>query len=199
MKAANSFLYLPPAGIWAPEVQQQVFRRLLQCMARPGRVEQLDDLIGGDPAHLAVLAVLADHSVTLADPDHCLCGTERSRLEVQDARLDCARYILARGDNKPSFTPCRGDLANPDLGATILLIAGSLGEGRIRLNLRGPGLEQPRDLLLDGIAPEWFIKREEWGDRFPLGVDLILIDGGRIAALPRTTKIAGEFAWPMLQ
>jgi len=57
------------------------------------------------------------------------------------------------------------------------------------LRLTGPGIETAHHLsapgLLPGLPDEWEANRQ----MFPCGVDLVLVAGRRIAALPRTTNV----------
>jgi alpha-D-ribose 1-methylphosphonate 5-triphosphate synthase subunit PhnH len=185
------------SGIWAPAVQQRNFRKILGCMARPGTIGCLEGMADGEGGHLALLAVLLDHSVTLADPCNWLTVLERSRLEAPPTDPEKAQYILVPAEQAVSFEPSLGTLASPEFGATIILVGGRIGQGNLRFRLKGPGIAGTTELALAGFAPDWFIRRHVWVQRFPLGVDFILADETRIAALPRTTNITGDFPWPM--
>ncbi len=61
------------------------------------------------------------------------------------------------------------------------------------LTLTGPGVKGERRF---GFAPRdrrhFLAQWRRNGAAFPLGVDLILTAGRRLAALPRTTRIAGD-------
>lgn len=46
-----------------------------------------------------------------------------------------------------------------------------------------------RLVCVSGFDSEWFLRRQEWVENFPLGVDMILVDPTCIMALPRTTKL----------
>ena len=80
-----------------------------------------------------------------------------------------------------------GSDAWPDRSATLIAQVAALhGRG---LRLAGPGVDGSADF---GFAPQPAGFVEAWrgnAARFPRGIDLILSDGGTVAALPRTVAI----------
>lgn len=62
--------------------------------------------------------------------------------------------------------------------------------------LTGPGIETERALVVEAVG-DWVAARNDRGHEYPLGIDLILVDGaGGVVALPRTTRITEEArAW----
>ncbi|HEY2702988.1 MAG TPA: phosphonate C-P lyase system protein PhnH [Candidatus Dormibacteraeota bacterium] len=82
----------------------------------------------------------------------------------------------------------RGDEACPEAGATAVYAVAEPGPGR-RLRLRGPGVAGHLDTELPLDASE-LDARDAACATWPLGVDLLVIDSaGRVAALPRTTRV----------
>ncbi|AXC49465.1 phosphonate C-P lyase system protein PhnH [Paracoccus suum] len=79
-----------------------------------------------------------------------------------------------------------GSELHPEGGATIIAPA-RLGAGE-RLRLTGPGIRQAQQIALDGIAPAFWSLRE-LACTYPLGFELILVDGARVLALPRSTRV----------
>lgn len=175
--------------IWNDGTQQVCYRALLQAMARPATVHRLS--AGERPAWVLVAATLLDGAVTLADPDHLLSQEDWNFLQVTPAPVEQAAYVLADGSRPPRFTPALGTLDQPHLGATVLLVVACIGSGPLGLEAEGPGIPQHRRLDLLGLDPAWVTARNRWTARFPLGVDLLLADDERVAALPRTTRIEG--------
>lgn len=184
---------------WQAATQQRVFRQLLNTFAYPGRIETLDVTDrhaerDKTEALLFVLAVLLDGAVTLADPDGLVGEDDWRRLEVRREPPECAHFVVARGAAVPAFNPTIGSLENPEHGATVILAVERIGEGG-SLWLSGPGIAEERvELRVAGLDPAWLAKRERWNAGFPMGIDLVLVDAARVAALPRTTRIqlAGE-------
>lgn len=175
--------------IWSDTAQQACYRTLLQAMARPATVHRL--AAGDRPAWLLVAATLIDGAVTLADPDRLLSGDDWAFLQAAPADVAEAAYVLADGSRAPHFSPTLGTLDQPHLGATVLVVVAHVGDGPLHLDADGPGIPARRRLDLLGLDPAWITARNRWTAPFPLGVDLLLADDERIAALPRTTRIEG--------
>lgn len=175
---------------WAPLTQQFVFRRLMEAFSYPGRVQSLtcaDEM----SALTRVLATLVDAEVALADPQGLIAADDWRRLGARREAAEKAQYIVARGDLAPTFAPRVGTLESPELGATVILCVDHLGDG-VPVALSGPGIDGVTRLAIGGLEPAWLARRATWNGAFPLGIDLILIDDTRLAALPRTTRTEWE-------
>lgn len=175
--------------IWQPEIQQIHFRLLLDVMSRPGRCHTLPMVPEKGAAALAVLASLLDAGVSLADPHGLLREQDWPMLQARAATPEQADFILCDAASLPDFSPRLGSLPNPDQSATLILVVSELGRGETCLKLSGPGIAGIDMLVVDGLANDWLDLREGWVSAFPLGVDIILLDGQRVAALPRTTRV----------
>lgn len=176
-------------AIWQAETQQVLFREILEAMARPGTVRNLAGHLAGASALRGLLATLMDGATTLADPHGLVHEADRALLQARFDTPERARFVTARGERVPNFNPALGTLASPELGATLLVVVDALDVGSLTLDLAGPGIESARRLGCGGLHPDWIAAREEWNADFPLGVDLILVDGTKLTALPRTTRI----------
>ncbi|MGI9450585.1 MAG: phosphonate C-P lyase system protein PhnH, partial [Geminicoccaceae bacterium] len=79
----------------------------------------------------------------------------------------------------------QGTSEYPERSTTILMQVQGLDDS-LGARLTGPGIETEARLTIDGMPPDfwsqWFANQRQ----FPLGVDLILTAGDRIAALPRS-------------
>lgn len=182
---------------WSAGHQQTVYRHLLRAFSFPGRTEKLGD----GCALTQVLATLVDHEVPLADPHNLVGELTRQRLQACITAPEHAQFIVADGSTPPTWEPRQGSLESPEQGATILLQVSSLGEGP-QWSLEGPGIETRVSLAIGGLDAVWMTRRTAWNAAFPMGVDLILIDAERIAALPRTTAMSrlttpGDTSWVM--
>lgn len=176
---------------WHPLEQQRVFRLLMQAFAYPGRTVPLSTQ--GD-ALIRCLATLVDRETGLADPHGLLSREQWSLLEAGRNDADHAAFVLARGDKAPDFFPRRGTLENPQHGTTVVVKVNKLedaqarGKGQ-RLRLHGPGIPGQTPLQVEGLHAEWLPARVIWNADFPMGLDMLLVDGSSAAALPRTTRI----------
>jgi len=177
-------------SIWRADVQQSVFRELVEAFSRPGDIRDLGARIDSASAQRAVLATLMDGEITLADPHGQIAEGDWPLLQVTPGASESARYVVADGRRAPDIQPALGSLDSPEFGATVLIEVDRLGEGELLLNLAGPGIDGERVLRVAGLQPGWLTRRAEWVSCFPLGVDLLLSDARRIVALPRTTRIS---------
>lgn len=179
------------SGTWRPESQQRTYRHLLEAMSYPGHVALLDDV--EDPAFVSVLATLCDHAISLHDRDSLLTPATRAFLRTRTAGASEADFVLCNAALEPGeIAPRLGALEHPEEGATLVLVSAQVGNGPLVLVLTGPGIDGEAQLKLTGVHPAWLQRRNAWNANFPQGVDLILCDRTRVAALPRTTQIRLE-------
>jgi alpha-D-ribose 1-methylphosphonate 5-triphosphate synthase subunit PhnH len=194
---------------------QQTFRALLGAMSEPGRVHALPDAaIAGlatqdaelrPPLDLALAATL----LTLLDADtpvH-LAGA----LDSDDARAWLRFHTGARAlQQATTLTAALArdvdamlwdalDLGTddaPQAGATLFVQVDALSErpldGAVALKLRGAGIETARDLAVAGLSAAFWQWRAALRAELPRGVDLVLVCGMRIAAIPRSTRLESE-------
>ena len=175
-------------AIWRPDVQQQIYRRLLDAYARPGTLQMAKELCGGYMAWVGVLSTLLDGQTTLADPHSLLDPDYWALLQSRRDTPEKAMFVLCDGSGKPDFEPALGSLESPEEGATLVIRVESLGEGE-EIDLSGPGIPGDRTLAVTGLDDGWIEARSSWVAAFPLGVDWILADDENFIALPRTTRI----------
>lgn len=176
---------------------QRCFRRLLTAMAHPGRIQEIGVAVeppsGLMPASAALCLTLLDPETPLwldaaAAGDealaylrfHCGCPI------VADSRA--AAFALVAGPPPVLERFEAADDLAPERSATVIWQVEELtAEGPLRLS--GPGIETSQAL---GVAPLPAAFLEQWADNgalFPAGLDLVLVCGSRLAALPRTTRI----------
>jgi alpha-D-ribose 1-methylphosphonate 5-triphosphate synthase subunit PhnH len=165
----------------------RAFRAILDAMARPGRIVTVAGAAapGLSPAAAAVLLTLCDADT----PVHLTVAEARPWLAfLCGAPLvdkgGCAFAVgaweaLAPLDPYPFGTP-----DYPDRSATLVVEMPLLtADGPA---LTGPGIDGSARLSLPD--PEAL---QANAARFPLGLDLILCAGDRLACLPRSTRIGG--------
>ena len=178
-------------AIWQGDIQQKIFRQLLNCFALPGTIADLSDFLHKSPALLGILAVLLDASVRLNDNAKLLKDRERRLLRAKEAEVSEANFVVVDATRPPpaDFAPNLGTLSSPEQGATLILQGNSLGEGDLSLRLTGPGIPEHHVVKISGFDPAWWLTRQEWVINFPLGVDLILVNKTQVMAIPRITKV----------
>jgi alpha-D-ribose 1-methylphosphonate 5-triphosphate synthase subunit PhnH len=190
---------LLPAWEDSVHASQAVFRTVLHAMSAPGSLHAMPLELAGPapltPAATALMLALADLDTPvwldhMARNDavqsylrfHCGCaltadcGAGTFALVTDAADLDLTRFE-------------QGTMEYPDRSATLFIQVGSLGSGREYI-LTGPGIRDTATLRVDGLPDDFAQRWRRNAAAFPLGVDVILCCGNRIAALPRTTQVA---------
>ena len=173
---------------------QSAFRAVLEAMSRPGRVQRLHRPPAPpaplSPAAGAVLLALADAETPL----WLDAGAEATEWAV--FHLGCplvrepgaATFVLATGTPPALAALDQGTDEEPQRAATLIVQVASLAEGR-GWRLTGPGIQDEHRLQVEGAPAGFLAGWEASRSRFPLGVDVILCAGDRVAALPRSVKI----------
>jgi len=183
-------------ALWLPEVQQQIFRSLMEVMSRPGKTENLAAITDGVAPVRALLATLLDAEVSLSDHHYVIDAADWPLLQAKSSPVEMANYVVCRGEQSPDFEPMLGTLSSPEHSATIVLVVDDLTAGNNELSLSGPGVNGEQSINISGLNQDWLSQREEWNSSFPLGIDLLLVDNTHVMALPRTT-ICEVTSWDM--
>ncbi len=196
---------------------QAVFRTVLQAMARPGRVFALPEAVlqaVGRPADRegrpvgaglsALLPTLLDADTSVRPLGRLASGALRAWLRfhtgVREPADDAAPAdftLVAAADLQPAHWQALplGSDELPQRGGTLVVEVDALGDAAgagLALQLRGPGIAQQQALRVDGLPLDFWHHRQALQVQFPCGFELILLCGGRVAALPRSTRISWE-------
>jgi len=193
-----------PAG-FADKVlsAQSTFRSVMEAMARPGSVQHVVAAVG-IPSRLmrgtaAIALTLFDHDTPIwLDPGLSETADVAKWLKfhsgapvvrdpsishfavIADAGLLCELTRFALGSNE-----------YPDRSTTLILQVESLTQGR-SYELRGPGIDGTA-VLRATIAPKDLFERLSINQTlFPRGIDVVLVAGDEIVAIPRTTRLIGH-------
>lgn len=163
------------------------FRALMRATARPGTVHALAAPApeGLSPAAAATLLVLADATTpvwTEAGRDWIVF---HAGAPVTEDRGAAAFGVGAWSDLAPLDAWPAGTPEHPDRSATLIVEVPALDGPGPRLT--GPGIEGEARMPLPDPAA-----LAANAARYPLGVDLILTCGDRVAALPRSARIHPE-------
>lgn len=179
---------------------QHIFRRVMDAMARPGRIVSIDpDItppVSGFQGLCAVALTLLDFETPVYLPQgktgealadwlrfHCGCPVTKDPYE--------AAFALLLSSELPSlsvFNP--GDPKYPDVSTTLLLACDALDGGPC-MTLTGPGIKDKQHIAPAGLADSFWLEVKADRQQFQLGVDIILGAGDAIIGLPRTTRIEG--------
>jgi alpha-D-ribose 1-methylphosphonate 5-triphosphate synthase subunit PhnH len=196
---------------------QQVFRTLLDATARPGRVLRLpSEALHGLQAPPALGAGTTALLLTLLDAE---TSVRLGAAPAGDAALAYLRFHTGAREALPgdaaAFQAWRctdavdgcwaaldtGSDDAPQRGGTLIVEVDALHaapaplartDRHAGLRLHGPGIESAQDLRVDGLARSFWRERIALQPLFPRGIDLVLVCGTHIAALPRSTRITLE-------
>lgn len=179
---------------------QAVFRAVMDAMARPGTVQAFP-VLAAPPAPLspgaaAVALALCDHDTPVwLDASLAASSAVKSWLGFHTgaplARTpDEALFAIAAlpGDLIALENFAQGTQEYPDRSTTLILQVRSLADGP-GLVLQGPGIEKAAHCAPSPL-PRHFV--EQWkqnNQRFPRGVDVVLVAPDGVICLPRTTRI----------
>lgn len=158
------------------------FEALLNANARPGSIHLLPET-GFGP----IIDALIDRECVVHATDP-LTSAELAHTGARRDAAETADYLFGGADEAaPLARAARlGSDDYPDEGAT-LLIAAPIGQGQT-LRLSGPGIETTTTLRLDGLNTAfWDIRRTR--NRYPMGFDIVIVDGRSLAAIPRSTLV----------
>ncbi len=176
---------------------QRVFRCVLDALAHPGSVHELDIALTS-PAPLSATATAL--GLTLADFETPVWLQARAGGAAQYLRFHCgcplvaepalARFAIAHDALAlpPLASFALGEIDYPDRSATLLLQVEELSEGK-GVKLRGPGIREHAQLAVKGLPARFWSEWRENGQLFPRGIDAILVADKRIVGLPRTTQV----------
>ena len=194
------------AGFPDPVLDSQAaFRAILDAMAHPARMATLGMQLSPPaplaPASLACVLSLCDHETPLW-LDDAASGLAAS------FRFHCGAPLVEAGDSA-AFALCCGPMPSlasfahgtaeyPEHSTTVICQVSALGEG-VPMVLHGPGIESSTRLLVAGLPDDFCAQWAANGALFPQGVDVILTQGQRLVALPRSVKIEPEIGTCMSQ
>jgi alpha-D-ribose 1-methylphosphonate 5-triphosphate synthase subunit PhnH len=174
------------------------FRAALDVLARPGRIGEMAGAAPPEGLSVAagvLLLTLADVETPLWLPERLRGGAVAEWLRFHTnappaAARGQAMFALGRWEELlpladwPAGTP-----AYPDRAVTMIVEVAALEGGPV-LALSGPGIDgrgRLAPVLTSGAATALRANAA----RFPLGLDFFFTAGGRVAGLPRSTRIGG--------
>jgi alpha-D-ribose 1-methylphosphonate 5-triphosphate synthase subunit PhnH len=182
---------------------QRHFRAVLDALAHPGRIVALDEpsLPQAVPPLMPATFALGLSLVDFETPVWLDPPLRRPEIEAT-LRFHCGcplvdtpgraafAFVAEPAQAPPLDLFARGEPDYPDRSATVVVQVQGLEAGR-GASLTGPGIDGTARLGVAGVPPRLWAELRANHARFPLGVDLLLVAGTRMAALPRTTRVEG--------
>jgi alpha-D-ribose 1-methylphosphonate 5-triphosphate synthase subunit PhnH len=193
-----------PAGFADKVIAAQgTFRSVMDAMARPGSVQRIAALPGTPRPMMhgtaAIALTLFDHDTPLwLDPAMSETADAAKWLKfhtsapiVPDPSIS-AFALIADAAALPSLERFAfGTPEYPDRSTTVILQVESLTEGPA-FELRGPGIDGAATLRALIQPSDLFGRLSINAALFPRGIDVVLVSGDTIVAIPRTTRLAGK-------
>jgi len=177
---------------------QKVFRHLLNAMANPGIIMDIDvDLFCPGNLHHASGAI----SLALLDFETPLWSDlENESKEIQWIKFHTgAPYTYTK--KTALFALCtdfknleepqtfnQGNDESPHHSSTLIIETKKIDRKK-KIRLTGPGIKTEIFIELKGIKDSFLTQRSLLHKNYPLGVDMIFVWGSSFVAIPRTSKL----------
>jgi alpha-D-ribose 1-methylphosphonate 5-triphosphate synthase subunit PhnH len=180
---------------------QSTFRSVMEAMARPGSVQRVAAEVGAAaglmPAVAAIALTLCDHDTPVwLDPQLEAKGVAEwlkfhTGAPVTAASADASFALVTDAAALPALDSfALGSSEYPDRSTTVILQVESLSGGRA-YDLRGPGIDGVATLNATIAPDDLFERLAVNASLFPRGIDVVLVHGDALVAIPRTTRLAG--------
>ncbi len=193
-----------PAGFADKVISaQSTFRAVMDAMARPGSVQRIA-AVAGTPVTMmhgtaALALTLFDHDTPIwldpamsATPDAAKWLKFHTSAPIVSDTSVSAFALIADPSALPALDSfALGTPEYPDRSTTLILQVDSLTDGPA-LELRGPGIDGTATLRAAIKPTDLFERLSINAALFPRGIDVVLVAGDAIAAIPRTTRLAGK-------
>jgi alpha-D-ribose 1-methylphosphonate 5-triphosphate synthase subunit PhnH len=182
---------------------QSTFRSVMDAMARPGSVQRIVAVTGAPAAMMhgtaAIALTLFDHDTPIwLDPLMSETSDVKKWLKfhtgapvIEDSSI-CHFALIGDPGALPALDRFAfGSNEYPDRSTTLILQVESLAQGE-KLELRGPGIDGTA-VVRAAIQPTDLFERLEINQTlFPRGIDVVLVAGDTVVAIPRTTRLVGK-------
>ncbi len=185
---------------------QAAFRAILDATAAPGTVVRFAEAVGAPddlPRAAAVsLLTLADYDTPLfLDPARRMGAAgdwlrfhTGARLTDETAEAAFALVDPAQSGDRVSLADFHpGEDRYPDRSATVFVLVDGFQGGPV-VRLTGPGIETERLVSPSGLPETFWQEAAMNSRRYPLGIDLFLVSGAELMAVPRSTAIESPAA-----
>ena len=182
---------------------QSTFRSVMDAMARPGSVQRIVAVTGAPAAMMhgtaAIALTLFDHDTPIwLDPLMSETSDMKKWLKfhtgapvIEDSSICHFALIGDPGALSALDRFAFGSNEYPDRSTTLILQVESLAQGE-KFELRGPGIDGTA-VMQAAIQPTDLFERLEINQTlFPRGIDVVLVAGDTVVAIPRTTRLVGK-------
>lgn len=196
----------PGTGFSDPvQSSQAVFRCVMDALARPGSIQTIAETVNAPialmPATVAVALTLFDHDTSIwlderfaATPDIAQWLRFQTGAPLTSDASRAAFALIGNDAALPSFEMfAQGTSEYPDRSTTLVVQVDTLADGPEWL-LSGPGIRETNTLRASALPSDFAERMQANRALFPLGLDLLLVCGAQLVALPRSTHVAAKEA-----
>jgi alpha-D-ribose 1-methylphosphonate 5-triphosphate synthase subunit PhnH len=179
---------------------QAVFRTVMEAIARPGSIAEIDVAIT-PPAPLGIaaaalaLALLDFETPFWLDPTLAPAPDVDGWLKFHAGApraadpASAAFAFVAKPATLPGFDAFDlGSIEYPDRSTTLVLEVETLNDGDA-FHLSGPGIKETRTFAAAPLPADFVDRMAANRALFPRGVDIVLTCGRSLAALPRSVQL----------
>lgn len=180
---------------------QSVFRCVMNALARPGSVQAISDAVSAPsllmPGTAAIALTLFDHDTPIWMDDRLAAEPEiggwlrfQTGASLTRDASSAAFALIHSGAALPDFESfALGTPEYPDRSTTLVIQIDTMSEGP-ELVLSGPGIHGTSSLRAGTLPTDFVARMQANRALFPRGVDLLLVCGNELVALPRSTHVA---------
>jgi len=176
---------------------QAAFRAAMEAMARPGEIKTMRGVTAPSslaPATAALMKSLSDYETPIWLDTKLSVSAVKDWIRfhtgapiVEDKRA-AAFALIADPSRMPDFTQfALGNEEYPDR-STMLIVQIERFRGEV-IHISGPGIKGRRSLAAEPLPDDFAARFSANRELFPRGVDLVLVSGDEIVALPRSVRI----------
>lgn len=184
---------------------QKIFRKILDSMARPGKINNLIDLQISPPQQLNRSSALIGFALLNSDVSFFSVNNSNEVNEylkvntssIPSTSVEDADFVFISGKSMSEIIGNikKGELEFPEDSATLIIDVDKIEKSPIdqscELILKGPGVKSEEILYIKGITDEIFQEIKNANSEYPLGIDVILSDvDGNIICIPRTNNLS---------
>jgi alpha-D-ribose 1-methylphosphonate 5-triphosphate synthase subunit PhnH len=180
---------------------QAAFRAAMDCIARPGETRTLAGVEAPAPlapATAALVKSLADYdspiwldAVFAAAPVVADWIRFQTGAPIVTDPRDAAFALINDARAIPNFASfAQGSEEYPDRSTTLMIQVKDFAGPHF--TLAGPGIQTTRPFSAEPLPDDFAARMAGNRELFPRGIDLVLVAGHTIAALPRSVHIVEE-------
>ena len=178
---------------------QAMFRALMDAMARPGEIRTLGGVDAPAPlvaGTAAIVRSLADYETPVwldgalaVEPAVAAWIRFQTGAPVTADPAQATFALVSDAAALPDFAAFSpGSADYPDRSTTVIIQLESFSGATF--SLTGPGIRTERVLAAEPLPADFAERCAANRALFPCGIDLLLVAADRVAALPRTVRVA---------